>query len=146
MNRLLVVLTGFGMAVSLTAGLATVDSAAMSSAPAKATITIRHQLQGCHTWSANGNAFRAAQTVSLARGGTITFVDNDVMPHKLVQTGGPAVRFLGSPAMRHMSASVKALFAKVGVYRFTTKAGEDYMSGVKTIGEDNVLRLTVVVS
>jgi len=27
-----------------------------------------------------------------------------------------------------------------------TKAGEDYMAGVKTIGEDNVLRLTVVVS
>jgi hypothetical protein len=36
-------------------------------------------------------------------------------------------------------------FTKPGVYTFTTKAGEDYMSGVKTIGEDNVLKLTVTV-
>jgi hypothetical protein len=32
-----------------------------------------------------------------------------------------------------------------GVYRFTTKAGEDYKwaSSMKTVGEDNVLHLTV---
>ena len=31
-------------------------------------------------------------------------------------------------------------FTKAGVYRFTTKAGEDYTKGIKTVGEDNVLR------
>jgi hypothetical protein len=30
-------------------------------------------------------------------------------------------------------------------YIFTTKAGEDYMKGVKTSGEDNILRLVVTV-
>ena len=37
-------------------------------------------------------------------------------------------------------------FAKAGVYTFTTKAGEDYMKGIKTIGEDNVLKLKVTVN
>ena len=32
------------------------------------------------------------------------------------------------------------------VYKLTTKAGEDYMEGTKTIGEDNVLRAIVTVS
>ena len=45
-----------------------------------------------------------------------------------------------------MGASLKITLIKPGVYHFTTKAGEDYMAGMKTIGEDNVLRLTVVVS
>jgi hypothetical protein len=40
-----------------------------------------------------------------------------------------------------------AVFAKTGTYVFLTKAGEDYpsMSNMKTIGEDNVLRLVVKV-
>ena len=70
----------------------------------------------------------------------------DVMPHKLLKTSGPAIHFLGKPNMNHMSASVKAIFPKVGVYRFTTRAGEDYMRGMKTIGEDKILHLTVKVS
>ena len=51
----------------------------------------------------------------------------------------------GPSMMAHMGATVKITFAHAGVYRFTTKAGEDYMPGMKTIGEDNVLRLTVTV-
>jgi hypothetical protein len=49
--------------------------------------------------------------------------------------------------MRHMGATSVVRFSKAGVYRFTTKAGEDYKfaRGTKTIGEDNVLRLTVTV-
>ena len=82
------------------------------------------------------------------------------MPHKLIETSGPAVTFtrltagMGMglkgtfpPAMlARMGSSSKVTFTKAGVYKFTTKAGEDYMTGVKTIGEDNVLRLTVTVS
>ena len=41
---------------------------------------------------------------------------------------------------------MKVTFSKAGVYKLTTKPGEDYMKGMKTIGEDNVLRLTVKVS
>ena len=47
--------------------------------------------------------------------------------------------------MGHMGAKAKITFPAVGTYRFTTKAGEDYMP-MKTTGEDNVLGLTVTVS
>ena len=144
MKRLLIIMVG----LALVASLAAAGSAATAKAPKSARVLIRHQMRGCHTWSVNGGAFGATQSTRVARGGTITFVDNDVMPHKLVKTNGPAIRFVGKPAMNHMGASVKVVFSKAGVYHFTTKAGEDYayMKGMKTIGEDNVLRLTVTVS
>jgi hypothetical protein len=48
--------------------------------------------------------------------------------------------------MKHMGATAYVGFPTKGTYVFTTKAGEDYMSGVKTIGEDNVLKLVVTVT
>ncbi|MGB2875390.1 MAG: hypothetical protein WBB76_07950 [Gaiellaceae bacterium] len=149
MKGLLLVFAGFSVSVALTAALAMASTSGTHSAakaPAHATVAIRHQTHGCHAWSLNGHAYRASVSGALARGGTITFFDNDVMPHKLIQQSGPAVTYKGQRAMRHMGASVTVTFPKAGVYRFTTKAGEDYMSGIKTIGEDNVLRLTVRVS
>ena len=144
MKRLLVLIAG----LALVASLATGGFASTSKAPKSAKITIRHQMRGCHTWAVNGRTYRATLSTSLARGGTIAFANDDVMPHKLVKKNGPAVRFVGKPNMNHMGASMKVVFAKAGVYRFTTKAGEDYpkMQGMKTIGEDYVLRLTVKVS
>jgi len=145
MKRLLIILTGLTVVIGLTASVAMTGTNNRSAT--KASVTIRHQTHGCHSWSINGGASRASLTTTLARGGTIKFVDNDVMPHKLIKTSGPAVRYVGNPSMRHMSASVSVKFAKAGTYRFTTKAGEDYPGiHVKTIGEDNVLRLTVKVS
>ncbi len=125
------------------------------------TLLIRHQLRGCHTWSVNGGPFAASQTVLLRRGGWITVTNNDVMPHKLVETSGPAIQItnvktsmmgmglrghFAPGTMAHMGATTKVTFSRAGVYRFTTKPGEDYIPGIKTIGEDNVLRLTVTVS
>ena len=135
-------------------------AAAAASAPGHASLVIRHQARGCHTWSVNGGRFEADQTITLSRGGWITIVNNDVMPHTLVETSGPAVKIenLKTPmsmgghrpsrpgVMNHMGATARVSFAHSGVYRFTTKAGEDYMPGMKTIGEDYVLRLTVKVS
>jgi len=146
MKQLLIILLGFTVGMALTAGVAMTATQHVAKAPAKATVTIRHQTRGCHSWSLNSGVSRASLTTTLARGGTIRFVDNDVMSHKLVKTSGPAVRYLGNPAMRHMSASVSVTFTKTGTYRFTTKAGEDYPGvHLKTIGEDNVLHLVVKV-
>ena len=131
-----------------------------SAAGSGSTLVIRHQLQGCHSWSANGDAYKPAQAIKLHRGASLSVTNNDVMPHKLIETSGPAVTFtrlkagmgMGlkgtfAPAMLpRMGSSSKVTFTKPGVYKFTTKAGEDYMTGVKTVGEDNVLRLTVIVS
>jgi hypothetical protein len=44
-----------------------------------------------------------------------------------------------------MGATTTVKFLHPGTYVFTTKPGEDYMKGVKTTGEDNVLTLKVVV-
>ena len=110
-----------------------------------ASLVIRHQMHGCHSWSVNGGPFKASQSITLRRGGSLTVTDNDVMPHTLVLTSGPALR-IAHPKLGHMGASLKITLTKPGVYHFTTKAGEDYMAGMKTIGEDNVLKLTVVVS
>jgi plastocyanin len=144
MTRILFIFAGLALAASLAAG----GFAATTKAPKKATVNIRHQVRGCHTWAVNSGKYAATIRTSLARGGTITFTNNDVMPHKLVKTSGPAIHFFGKPNMSHMSATVKVAFSKAGVYKLTTNAGEDYpnMSGMKTIGEDNVLRLTVRVS
>ena len=120
--------------------------AATASPQAGTTLTIRHQLRGCHSWAVNGGAYKPSQSVTLTRGATLTVVNNDVMPHKLVKLSGPALTLASSANMNHSAATFHVKFAKAGVYRFTTKVGEDYMKGVKTIGEDNVLKLKVTVS
>ena len=113
----------------------------------QATLTIRHQVRGCHAWSFNGGAYKASLKISVARGTALKVIDNDAMPHKLIQLAGPKAKLL-APKMNHMSAQAKVVFAKKGTYTFTTKAGEDYpmMGEMKTVGKDYVLRLTVTVS
>ncbi len=123
---------------------AVVASAAVASTPRHASITIRHQLKGCHSWSIGHNPYTSHVDAKLAVGGSITFTDNDVMSHRLIVKSGSPV-FAGSHAMTHIGATVKVTFPRAGIYRFTTKVGEDYMKGVKTVGEDNVLTLTVTV-
>ena len=71
--------------------------------------------------------------------------NTDVMPHTLVLTSGPALRIAHAKLGSHGRVA-EGHAHQPGTYRFTTKPGEDYMAGVKTIGADNVLRLTVVVS
>ena len=119
--------------------------AATASPQAGTTLTIRHQLRGCHSWSVNGGAYKPSQSMTLTKGATLTIVNNDVMPHKLVKVSGPALSLASSANMNHTSATTHVKFAKAGVYTFTTRAGEDYMKGIKTIGADNVLKLRVTV-
>jgi plastocyanin len=127
----------------------------------KITILIRHQTHGCHAWSTGlGKPYRAAQSLRLSRGSSITVVNNDAMAHQLFQTTGPRVtltrgpsnmmdmshEFKGAGVMAHPGASVKIVFTKAGVYTFKTRFGEDYMKMPDTIGKDNTLSLKVVVS
>jgi plastocyanin len=135
--------TRIGLAALVLAAVALAAGSAFAQAPK--TITIRHQMHGCHAWSFAGGPYKASLSIKLAAGTTLTVTDNDLMPHKLIQLAGPKLRLV-SPAMNHMSATAKVTFLKKGTYRLGTKPGEDYMNGVKTIGPDNILRLTVVVS
>jgi hypothetical protein len=109
------------------------------------TLVIRHQIRGCHSWSYEGGRSRAAQTLRLGPGASLGIVDNDVMPHRLVQVGGPPAA-LTHAAMTHMQAGATIRFPAAGTYRFRTVAGEDSMPGIKTVGPDNVLRLVVIVA
>jgi plastocyanin len=147
------------LALTLTAALATLAIAGCGGGSAAAThttttpaapaapvkVTIHHQTKGCHAWAIDGQTPQASTTVSLAVGGTLLVTDDDVMPHTLMQTGGPSAQLI-DPAMRHMGSAATVTFAKAGVYTFTTKAGEDYMSGVNTTGPDNTLKMTVKVA
>jgi len=76
---------------------------------------------------------------------TITIKNNDVMSHRLIEKTGPTAVFSGSRLMARIGATTKVTFPRAGTYVFTTQAGEDYMKGVKTTGEDNVLTLKVIV-
>jgi len=120
--------------------------AVTSAAPAggTGTIAIRHQMHGCHLWSFNSGPFKPSLSVSVKVGTVLRITNNDVMPHKLVQVAGLKVR-LAHPNMSKMASAATMKLTQKGVYRFATKAGEDYAwaGSMKTMGEDNVLRLTV---
>ena len=135
--------------VLLALAAAAIAVAAPAGAKAPIQIRIQHQTHGCHSWSVGNNKPAASQTLRARAGTTLTITNNDVMPHTLVQLAGPRV-VLNIPRaghmMSHMGATTQLTLRRPGTYRFTTKAGEDYTTGVKTIGKDNVLRLTVVVS
>ena len=75
--------------------------AATASPQTGTTLTIRHQLRGCHSWSVNGGAYKPSQSVTLTKGATLTSSNNDVMPHKLVKLSGPALTLASSANMNH---------------------------------------------
>jgi len=155
MKRTLSLFAAFGLAATLAAS-------ATARAANSATLVIHHQTRGCHAWALNGsNTYKVSQTITLAKGGTLTVTDNDVMSHQLIKTSGPAVTIklvnAGAAAtgklkppyalglLPHMGATIKVTFSKPGTYKFTTKEGNDYYPGIKTIGADNILHATVTV-
>ena len=103
-------------------------------------------LRGCHALAVNGApAYSPDATIRLAAGGTLNMQNNDVMPHRLILLSGGAAQMTGAN-MNHMGATSSVTFPTPGTYTFTTKEGEDYTSGINTVGPDNVIKLHVVVS
>src|SRR4051812_26110208 len=80
--------------------------ASASSAPGHASILIRHQVEGCHAWSVDGGAFKARQSITLRRGGVLSVLNADVMPHTLVLTSGPSLH-IANARMGKMAATLK---------------------------------------
>jgi plastocyanin len=132
-----------GAALAL-AALSALAVTAAAPAGGTGTIAIRHQMRGCHSWSFNSGPFKPSLSASVRAGTVLRFTNNDVMPHKLVQAAGPKMRMV-HPNMIKMASSASVKLTQKGVYRFTTKPGEDYSwaGSMTTSGEDNVLRLTV---
>src|SRR5215471_17916360 len=139
-------------------------SLSAAAAPNGAKLLIHHQQRGCHAWSSNGGPFIVQQSLRLARGGSLTVTNDDLMVQELVKTHGPAVNMqlvkmgsmnmgakmhmgmAGPYAMAHMGATVKVTFPRVGTYRFRLMDRGDYYTGIKTVGPDNKPTLSVVVS
>jgi len=113
--------------------------------PTSVSATIEHATKGCHVLAVQGAAKSSPNaTIHLATGGVLNVQDNDVMPHQLIRLSGPKPSFTGA-AMSHMGARSSVTFPTAGTYVLSTKAGEDYMKGIQTIGEDNTLHIRVVV-
>jgi plastocyanin len=113
--------------------------------PTSVSATIEHVTKGCHTLAVQGAAKSSPNaTIHLATGGVLKVQDNDVMPHQLYRVSGPTPSFTGAD-MARMGAHSSVTFPTAGTYVLSTKAGEDYMKGVQTIGEDNTLHIRVVV-
>ena len=110
-----------------------------------AMVVIRHQTRGCHTWSVNGGRFAASRSLRVRVGATVTFSDMDIMPQTLMQTRGPRATIRGA-AMGPGHPHGQVHFDRPGTYVFTTRAGEDDVAGVHTVGPDNHLRLVVTVA
>ena len=128
-----------------TAGAVPIAVTPASTLPASASIMIDHVTRGCHTLAVNGaNPGAPSATLHLATGGILHVQNNDVMPHQLIRARGPQATFVAA-TMSHMGARSSVTFSTPGTYSLTTKAGEDYMKGIQTIGPDNTLRIKVVV-
>ena len=85
-------------AAAVALGLA---ATAGSAASAPATLTIRHQAVGCHSWSLNGGAYRVEQTVRLREGQSLRVVNGDGHVHRLVKLSGGSLGYrhgAGAPA------------------------------------------------
>ncbi len=132
---------------STPAGPAPVAAApARTSLPASAQLRIAHVMHGCHNLAVNGGpATSPNATLSLAVGAKMVVQNDDVMPHQLLRRSGPQVQ-LAQARMSHMGATSTATFPTAGVYRLTSKAGEDYQKGVVTMGADHTLSIKVVSS
>jgi hypothetical protein len=132
-------------AAALALALVALVFSGVASAHAPKTITIHHQMRGCHAWAIGNGPYRTSLRVTADLDATFRFVNDDVMPQKLVQVAGPKTA-IAKANMNHIGAVAILMFPGKGVYRFTTKPGEDYRGmAMRTIGKDNVLRLTVVV-
>src|SRR5262245_4273027 len=129
---------------ALLAGATALLAASPAAAGGAATITITHEMKGCHMWQLGSGKLKPNLTITLRRGTSLRFVNNDIMPHRLIQTAGPKLTLV-RPNMNRLSAVATTKVKRKGTYRLTTIAGEDYpmFAGHKTIGEDYVLHLTV---
>jgi plastocyanin len=134
-----------------TSGTTTVMASTQASASTRptaamtASVEIAHVVRGCHALAVNGGAATSPDaTIHLAPGATLNMQNNDVMPHQLVLLHGGQAAISGA-MMNHMGATSSVTFPTAGTYTFTTKPGEDYSSGVTTVGPDNTLKLQVIV-
>ena len=112
-------------------------------AAASQKLTILHVQRGCHVWS-DGTAQTPMLQLTMQRGQMLQILNQDVDMHRMVELSGPGM-MLGGPMKTGQTQSLT--FSQPGTYGFDTKSSAMMgMPEAATIGPDNTLRLTVVVS
>lgn len=117
------------------------NALSVASLAATTNLDIQHVRDGCHVWSKSGRQASSLR-LSLIRGARLQVLNRDLVPHQLVQVAGPNLALQG-----HMMIGKTQLitFKQPGVYLFKDRVVEMGPMNVKTIGPDNMLRLTVFV-
>jgi len=115
--------------------------AAASRAPTIA-LSIIHVVRGCHVWARPSGAIGSDSTISVKPGTRVKIRLVCPMDFDVSQTRGPKLAIGGR---RFYTGSTRVLvFRKAGVYRLRAKNVQTSEEvGLQTLGEDNVLRLTV---
>lgn len=107
-------------------------------------MSIVHRVHGCHAWWRNGDR-AASTTIKVKRGTRVQIRISCPMDYEFRQVRGPRLA-LGNP--RTATGTVRTIvFRKPGRYVLTARniqSSEEM--GLPTLGPDNLLRLTVVVS
>src|SRR6188472_564356 len=104
--------------VTLLAVLAALVVISPAAAGGTATITINHEMKGCHMWQLGNGKPTANLRITVRAGTGLRFVNNDIMPHRLIQLAGPKLTLV-RPKMNHLSAVSTVTLAHKGDYRFT---------------------------
>jgi hypothetical protein len=161
-------------AILVAAGVTAVAVAVAGSGPVGpvvGTLTIRHELVGCHSWSLNGGTYVENQTVHLVPGQSLDVVNHDTCTHTLVKKQGGQLGMIGfytepemtvrvpiqpdkgavgptwQPGeMAQWGAGTTMTFYEMDTYRVVTREGEPFVANPgTTTGPDNELTLNVVV-
>lgn len=107
-------------------------------------LTILHYVKGCHVWQSATGVIGPEAKVTLKRGTKLEIRASCPMDFDVRQVRGPKLAFASRRVMAGTTYTVS--FPKPGVYKLT---GENVQTsdevGLETLGEDNVLTLTVVV-
>jgi hypothetical protein len=120
----------------------------VATAPAAASPTVRlaivHYVRGCHVWQAATDLGPSA-TIKVARGTRLAIRVNCPMAFDFSQKAGPTLD-LGNP--RTFAGTTRSIvFRKPGLYRLVaTNVQSSAEQGLQTLGDDNVLSLTVRVT
>jgi hypothetical protein len=107
-------------------------------------LTILHYVKGCHVWQSASGAIGPEATVRLKRGTKLEIRASCPMDFDVRQLRG---RKLVAASRRVGAGTTYAIsFPRPGVYELTAKNVQSSDEvGLETLGEDNTLRLTVVV-
>ena len=120
----------------------------LTAAPGAASSTIRmeivHYFRGCHVWS-RASVVGPSARVTTPHGARLTIRISCPMDFDLSQTAGPPLN-LGSRRL-YAGTTTAIVFKRRGVYKLIAKNVKSSVeAGLQTLGDDNLLSLTVRVT